>query len=128
MMVVELDRKEAVLQAVANDYMRKILLSTVTCAKSVEEIAKENGIPVSTCYRRIREMLNLRLLRVERTIITDTGKKYETFRSLVKNATVSFSSNGELSVEVNLVPREPEEKLSSLWKSVRGDELQVTIV
>jgi DNA-binding Lrp family transcriptional regulator len=127
LMVVEQDRKEALLQAMANGYMRKILLSTVSCARPIEEIARENGIPISTCYRRVRELIALRLLRIEKTIITDTGKKYETFRSLVKDATVSFSNCGELSVNVTMVPREPEERLTSLWKAVRGNELQVVI-
>ncbi len=58
LMVVEQDRKEALLQAMANDYMRKILLSTVSCARPIEEIARENGIPISTCYRRVRELIH----------------------------------------------------------------------
>jgi len=125
MMVVEQDRKEAVLEAMANEYMRKILLSTVSNAKSVEELARENEIPVSTCYRRVRELLSLRLLRTEKTTITDTGKKFESFRSVVKDAKVNFSSS-EISVEVTLVSREPDERLTTMWNSVRqGNQMQI---
>jgi predicted transcriptional regulator len=120
MMVVEQDRKYAVLEAMANEYTRKILVSTISAAKPVEEIAKENGIPLSTCYRRIRELISMHLLRIERTIITESGKKFETYRSTVKDATVNFSGS-EISIEVTLVPREPEEKLAHLWKSVQKE-------
>jgi predicted transcriptional regulator len=127
MMVVEQDRKEAILDALADDYARKILLSTVSQAKAADEIARDCGIPMSTCYRRIHELVSLRLLRIERTIITEAGKKYETFRSMVKDATVNFSSN-EISVHVTLISREPQERLTSMWESVQEiNKLQVVV-
>jgi predicted transcriptional regulator len=122
-MVQEQDRKLAVMQALANNYMRKILLSTISHAKPVEEIARENGIPVSTCYRSVHELIKLHLLRVEKTIITDSGKKFETVRSLVKDALVTFSQSGEFTVEVTLVPREPDERLAKIWESLRRQEM-----
>ncbi len=124
MMVLEQDRKDALLQSMADESLRKILLSTMWKAKTIHEISHENGIPVSTCYRRVHELVTLRLLRIDRTIITETGKKYELYRSTIKDARVSFSST-ELSIEVTLIPREPEDRLSSLWKSVHVDETRV---
>ena len=119
-MVIEQDRKEAMLYAMANEYTRKIISSTISKAKSVEEIASENGIPMSTCYRRIRELLSLRILRVERTIITAEGKKHETFRSVVRDAKVNFTPT-ELSVEVTLQSREPDERLTAMWNLMRQE-------
>ncbi|HYB04868.1 MAG TPA: helix-turn-helix domain-containing protein [Nitrososphaerales archaeon] len=127
MMVVEQDRKEALLEALGDDYARKILVATVSQAKSADEIARDSGIPVSTCYRRVHELLSLRLLRIEKTIISDSGKKYETFRSTVKDATINFSSN-EISVEVTLVSREPEERLTNMWKSIRKENELLVVV
>ena len=123
-MVLEQDRKDALLHAMADEFTRKILLSTMLKAKTIQEIAEEAWIPISTCYRRVHELVTLRLLRVDQTIITDTGKKFELYRSSIKDAVVNFSST-ELSVEVTLIPREPEERLSSMWKSVRGDQMLV---
>jgi len=71
--------------------------------------------------------LSLRLLRIEKTIISDSGKKYETFRSTVKDATINFSSN-EISVEVTLVSREPEERLTNMWKSIRKENELLVVV
>jgi hypothetical protein len=123
-MVVEQDRKDALLHSMADEFARKILLSTMLRAKTIQEIAEEDKIPISTCYRRVHELVALRLLREDQTIITESGKKFELYRSLIKDAVVNFSST-ELSVEVTLIPREPEERLSSMWKSVRGDQLQL---
>ena len=123
-MVLEQERKDAVLHAMTDESMRKILLSTVANAKSAEEIIAEAEIPMSTCYRRIQTLLDLRLLRVERTIISEAGKKHETYRSRVKNATVNFSS-GEISIDVTIIPEEPAEHLSQIWRAVRREELQV---
>ena len=104
MMVEEQDRKDAVLVAMSDHYMRRILAATMVEGKSIDEISKEKMIPVSTCYRRVHELVGLRLLRIERTVITDTGKKYETYRSAFRDAKVSISS-GELAVEVTVTPQ-----------------------
>lgn len=124
MMVLEQEKKDHVMHALADHWERKILLSTAFAAKSVEEIAKEQEIPISTCYRRVHEMVATKLLRIERTIITDDGKKYETFRSAIKCATVSFSSDGEMFVEVTLLPRDQEEPSGKL-QSLNAGKMQL---
>ncbi len=43
----------------------KIILSTIPKEKSVEDLSKENDIPLSTCYRRVHEMLDGGLLLVQ---------------------------------------------------------------
>ena len=53
MMVEEQDRKDAVLVAMSDHYMRRILAATMVEGKSIDEISKEKMIPVSTCYRRL---------------------------------------------------------------------------
>jgi hypothetical protein len=123
MMVIEQEAKEALLGAFADYYMRKILLSTVPRAKSILEISDDTGIPISTCYRRVRDLLNFRLLGIERTVLSN-GRKYETFRSRVKDATVNLSSD-EISVDVTLMPREPEKRLSEILGTLRRKEMEV---
>lgn len=103
-MVEEQDRKDAVLLAMSDPYMRRILAATMQDDKSIEEISKEKSIPLSSCYRRARELMGLRLLRIERTIITETGKKYETYRSAFSDAKIIMNC-GELAVEVTVIPK-----------------------
>ncbi len=119
-MVVEEDRANAVLRAVADEYARKIIASTMSSEKSVEDISDETGIPKSSCYRRVHELLGLRLLRPKKIVITSTGKKYETFRSTRKDAKIGLSSTGELFVDVTL--SHAEEKLHNLWQLTKGNK------
>ena len=96
--------KEAVLLAMSDIYMRKILAATMTKEKSVDEISKEMTIPTSTCYRRVAELLALRLLRVDRTVITGSGKRYEKYRSTFSDAKITMIE-GELLIDVTVVPK-----------------------
>jgi hypothetical protein len=104
MMVEEQDRKEAVLLAMSDPYMRRILAATMVEDKPIDQISKEKAIPMSSCYRRVRELVGLRLLRIEHTIITERGKKYETYRAAFSDARISMTS-GEVAVEVTVVPK-----------------------
>jgi hypothetical protein len=74
-----------------DEYTRRILRSTLDNAKSAKDISKENSIPISTRYRYIRELIDLQLLRLERIVLTDSGRKSETFRSTIKDTAMSFS-------------------------------------
>jgi hypothetical protein len=121
-MVEQQDRKEAVLKAMADPYERKILRSTITIARSIEEISQENCIPVSTCYRRVHELVTLRLLRVEHIIITSSGKKYETFRSTLKGVRINLIG-GELLIDVEMNRTPSSEKLKEELDSTIGQIL-----
>jgi len=119
MMVVQEDRKDAVLLAMCDQYMRRILCSIMSEGKSIEQISRENAIPMSTCYRRIHELLKFRLVRIERMIITPEGKKYETFRSAFTDPKISLSS-GDFSVEITPLRVSPEDALHSMWMATKG--------
>ena len=119
-LVLEPEEKNAFLEAMADKYDRIILLCTSVKARAIEEIAKDYHIPISTCYRKVHELTSRKLLRVEKTILTDTGKKYELFRSAIIDASVRFSP-GEVLVEVTPRPRESDERLTSLWRTVQKE-------
>ena len=119
LMVEQVDRQAAVLEALSDDYARRILLSTLSEAKSIEEISHENDIPISTCYRRVRELLDMQILRLDRTIITATGKKFETYRTRFSGATIVLSPDG-VSVDVTFMKREPEKRLQDMLQAMGG--------
>ena len=96
-------------------------------AKSVEEIKHESSIPISTCYRRVHDLIDLRLLRVESTIITDAGKKFERYRSVISGATVSLLS-GELVINVEMNPDAVDDKLHKMWKAMKTESREITSV
>ena len=118
MLVSDEGRAIEVIRALSDDYSRKIILSIISCSLPIEEISREQNIPISTCYRRIHEMLQFGVIRPDRTIIREDGKKYVCYKSAIKNATISMEC-GELKVDV-IVNKDPAEKLGSMWANLRN--------
>src|SRR5712692_6336803 len=55
MLLTKPETIHALTQALSDEYSMKIILSTIPEEKSVEDLSKENDIPLSTCYRRVHE-------------------------------------------------------------------------
>ncbi len=110
-------RIQSLVQGLADEYSRKILLSAIPAAKSVEDMSRENDIPLSTCYRRVHELMDAQILVVEKIIVTPDGKKYELLRSAYRAVNVSFES-GVMKVDA-VVNEDVAEKLRRLWMSMR---------
>jgi DNA-binding Lrp family transcriptional regulator len=108
---------QTLVQSLADEYSRKIILSAIPKAKSVEDLSRENDIPLSTCYRRVHELLDAQILVIEKIIITQDGKKYELLRSSYRSVTVSFE-NGAMNVEA-VINEDVAEKLRRLWLTMR---------
>lgn len=120
MQITDPTRIQALVQSIADDYSRKIILSAIPGPKSVEDMSRENDIPLSTCYRRVHELLAEQLLVVEKIIVTNEGKKYELLRSAYRAVTVSFE-NGVMKVDA-VINEDVAEKLRRLWLSMRFSE------
>jgi len=116
--ITEPGRVQSLVQGLADEYSRKILLSAIPAAKSVEDMSREDDIPLSTCYRRVHELLDAQLLVVEKIIVTSDGKKYELLRSAYRAVTVSFAG-GVLKVDA-IVNEDVAEKLRRMWLSMRA--------
>lgn len=107
-----------IIQALSDEYSRKIILSATLRPKSVEDLSKENDIPMSTCYRRVHELVAAGIMIIDKIIITPEGKKFEIFRSAFRSIQISFEA-GELVVEA--VPNEDiAERLARMWLSMRA--------
>jgi DNA-binding Lrp family transcriptional regulator len=89
----------AILSALGDESSRRILTSAIARGKTVEEISAEQNLPLSTCYRRVRNLLGEGLMIRERTVVTPTGKRYAVYRSSFSKAAIKFN-NGEVAVEV----------------------------
>lgn len=95
--------KNAVLQALADEYSRTILAFIMDKPKSVIEISTECKIPVSTAYRRMHDLEEASLVQVTGSIINDDGKKYYLYRSKIKAVRTIF---GIASLEVEVTPND----------------------
>ena len=98
--MVNRDRfRQAILTAVADKEMLKILDCATLHTKSVSEVIRETGIPHSTAYRKIKWMLEEGLLFTDKIDITPDGKKFSLIRSTLKSINIMYE-NGEMRVHV----------------------------
>ena len=93
----------SLLEAFADEPSRTILNSTISECKSIEEVAQENNIPVSTAYRRVHHLVDRGLLMVERIMVTHEGKRYSLFRSTLEGARVEVQQGG---IQVTCAPNQ----------------------
>ncbi|MGI0132743.1 MAG: ArsR/SmtB family transcription factor [Thermoplasmata archaeon] len=112
-------RQERVLDTLGDAVNRRLLGFLDDAPRSVQQILAELGVPKSTVYTRLHELRELGLVAVQRTIITDDGKRTDLFRSLVESAHIDI--RGGL-VTLTLRTRDlAAERLRSLWSDLREE-------
>jgi DNA-binding transcriptional ArsR family regulator len=99
MQIDEDDRKKAVMRALLDDHSRLILTATMLVPKSVIDITREQKIPITSAYRKVKELKEFGLLKVDRIVLTQDGKKFELVRSTIRTASIQFDK-GTLNVDV----------------------------
>jgi len=102
-----------ILTALADEFSRRIVSSTVKEGKTVQEISLEQAVPLSTCYRRTGELSRNGLLMVERIVVTGEGKRYAVYRSSFTS--VQISSNIEVTSASARINPDVAEKFHLLW-------------
>jgi len=114
-LVHDLDLSNALLSALGDESSRRILNSAVTSGKTVEDISEEQSLPLSTCYRRIRQFVDEGLMLLERMVVTSSGKRYALYRTSFSKATIGFNDGV---VAVGITPNaDVLEKLRTRWLS-----------
>ena len=121
MIITNEKQKEAILNALLDDYSRKILDSTIDKSKSITEIIREQDIPMTSTYRRVKLLMDNKLIKVERSMVTEDGKRYYLYLSSIKNASIKYNE-GELIVEITPNIKElPEDKLLRSFTNIKQE-------
>jgi predicted transcriptional regulator len=96
--VLTFDYEEALprLQVLADIVSHKIILSTIEEAKTAQQIASENELPLSSTYKKIKKLQTMDLLCVERISLDDTGKRVLYYKSRIKSVEFSLRKVGSL--------------------------------
>ncbi|MDQ3808494.1 MAG: hypothetical protein M3298_10060 [Thermoproteota archaeon] len=98
--IVMRDRfKHAILTALADNEIVRILDCATLHSTSVNEVIRLTGISHSTAYRKIKWMLEEGLLLTEKISITDDGKKFSLFRSTLRSIVTKYEQ-GKIIVQV----------------------------
>lgn len=99
-MIVKRDTfKHAIMTAMADKEMVKILDCATFRSRSVNDVIRETGISHSTAYRKIKWMLEESLLFTERIEVTPDGKKFSLFRSTLRSINARYE-HGKLAVDI----------------------------
>jgi hypothetical protein len=93
MMIRNERSKQAILAALADTELQKILDAAMFNSKSVNQIIRDTGIPHTTAYRKIRWLLEEKLLVVDKIEITDDGKKSSLLRTVLESFNVRYEYN-----------------------------------
>lgn len=93
-MIVSRDRlKHAILTALADIELQKILDAAMYQSKSANQIIRETNISHTTAYRKIKWLVDEKLLVVDKIEITDEGKKSSLFHTVLKSFNVKYEYN-----------------------------------
>jgi len=121
MIITDEKQKKIIVAALLDEYSRKILDSTINEAKSITDIMREQDIPMTSTYRRVKSLMDNKLVKVERSMVTDDGKRYFLYLSNIKDASIKFNK-GELLVEITPNIREkPEDRLLRSFSTMKEE-------
>ena len=107
--IIKSQTKKAVLTALADNEMMKILCSATNESKSVNQIIKETNVSHTTAFRKIKWLLNETLIIVDKIVITPDGKKFSLYHSTLKSVKVRYEDT-RVSVEA-----EPNFDIAKKW-------------
>jgi predicted transcriptional regulator len=101
--------KRVILTALADIELQKILDVVMHQSKSVNQIIYESNVSHTTAYRKMRWLVEEKLLIVDKIEITEDGKKFSLFRTVLKSFNVNY--------EYNNVVIEAEQNVDTLKRS-----------
>jgi DNA-binding Lrp family transcriptional regulator len=91
-----------------DEYNLKILSATTFKPRSARELAYIFGIPLASCYRKIKELEDNGLIKAVSRELTREGKRYSKYQSQVGSIKIAFEQ-GRLKMNLQLAWRQPIE-------------------
>ncbi len=105
------DYKLRVLSTISDDYYRLIIASTMEESKSVFDIVVSCNIPIATAYREIHYLQKSGILKIEKSVISEDGKRYDLYKSNIKAVRIIFGMDSlDIDITENL-----DMKKSAYW-------------
>lgn len=109
-------KEEKMLKRLADNQSRMILQFTIDKNKTAEDISNKLEIPLSTTYRKIKELKEAGLLIVEKSVITKAGEIRNLYRSTIKGVEIYLNSRP---ISLNITFNEDVyDKILRAWSSL----------
>ena len=84
------DITQKVIESLADAESRTIIFSLVHRGKTASNLSKSLKIPLSSVYKKISDLENLTLIKVEKTILSEKGRRFKVYRSRINRAEISI--------------------------------------
>jgi len=84
------DVTQKVIETLADSESRAILFSTIKKGYTAADLSYKLKIPLSSVYKKLTGLEELTLIRVEKWMISDKGRRYKIYRSRISKADISI--------------------------------------
>lgn len=84
------DVNQKILEALADLQSRSILFSIIKDGMTAMELSEKYRIPLSSVYKKISDLEDLALVRVDKWVLSDNGKKFKVYKSRISRAEISI--------------------------------------
>ena len=84
------DITQKVIEALADAESRAILFTIIRKGKTASSLSASLKIPLSSVYKKLSDLENLTLVHVEKTILTEKGRRFKVYKSRINKAEISI--------------------------------------
>ena len=84
------DITQKVIEALADAESRSILFSIIRKGKTATELSYELKIPLSSVYKKLSDLEELTLVKIDKWMISDKGRRYKVYKSRISKADISI--------------------------------------
>jgi len=84
------DITQKVIEALADSESRSILFSIIRKGNTAADLSDNLKIPLSSVYKKLADLEELTLIKVEKWMLSDKGRKYKVYRSRISKADISI--------------------------------------
>lgn len=84
------DVNQKILKALADAQSRSILFSIVKEGKTALELSEKYRIPLSSVYKKIADLEDIALVRIEKVVLAENGKKFKVYKSRINRAEITI--------------------------------------
>ena len=96
------DITQKVIEALADAESRAIIFSIIRKGKTATHLSDSLKIPLSSVYKKLSDLENLTLIEVEKTILSEKGRRFKIYKSRINRAEISIKrSEPVLSLSAN---------------------------
>ena len=84
------DITQKVIEALADAESRAIIFSITRKGKTASNLSGSLKIPLSSVYKKLSDLEDLTLIEVEKTILSEKGRRFKVYKSRINRAEISI--------------------------------------